>query len=256
MPQTHANARLRTVVIRTFVGSCCTLVSSIVNLSVLMALNGEPGWVCLLCCNCDILFSAVVIQWVTSRDNAGTSISSSLGVCNRHNGPNSTHHAAPGTAPRNKHHACHAFSHCLLDPAGGASPPTPTEFPLTTTTRCCSHGAEYDAESYCDDSMSMTAVKMLTAEHKRPAVIVTATIERETAPIGSLQSPVSTTPPPQQQRLPHQLLGRQRCSHVDTEAAATATAAVATATLGELRRGSKGIAAWEPAYGIHGRSSS
>ncbi|KAK5997008.1 hypothetical protein PT974_02357 [Cladobotryum mycophilum] len=72
MPRTKANVRLRTVAFRTFIGSLCTLTSSIVNLSVLMALNGEPGWVCLMCCNSDILFSAAVVQWVTSRDNAGT----------------------------------------------------------------------------------------------------------------------------------------------------------------------------------------
>ncbi|PTB67363.1 hypothetical protein BBK36DRAFT_1097648, partial [Trichoderma citrinoviride] len=77
MPRTRANVRLRMVAFRTFCGAVCTLVSSIVNLSVLMALNGEPGWVCLICCNCDILFSAIVIQWVTSRDNAGTMSSTS-----------------------------------------------------------------------------------------------------------------------------------------------------------------------------------
>ncbi|KAL2126266.1 hypothetical protein VTI74DRAFT_1297 [Chaetomium olivicolor] len=68
------NRRLRTVAVRTFIGSICTLTSSIVNLSVLVGLNGEPGWVCLMCCNSDILFSAMVIQWVTSRDST-TSIS-------------------------------------------------------------------------------------------------------------------------------------------------------------------------------------
>ncbi|KAG6005339.1 hypothetical protein E4U21_000254 [Claviceps maximensis] len=48
-----------------------------------MSLDGEPGWVCLMCCNCDILFSAVVIQWVTSKDNAGTSmVTSSPGNSN------------------------------------------------------------------------------------------------------------------------------------------------------------------------------
>ncbi|KAL2205386.1 hypothetical protein CC79DRAFT_1259371, partial [Sarocladium strictum] len=77
MPRSAANMRLRTIAFRTFVGSICTLVSSIVNLTVLMALNGEPGWVCLMCCNSDILFSAIVIQWVTSKDNAGTSRSES-----------------------------------------------------------------------------------------------------------------------------------------------------------------------------------
>lgn len=73
MPQTNVNARLRAVTFRTFVGSCCTLVSSIVyvitkprkiqkltrlsNLSVLMALRGEPAWICLMCCNCDSTYS-------------------------------------------------------------------------------------------------------------------------------------------------------------------------------------------------------
>ncbi|KAI8719176.1 hypothetical protein NCS52_00698100 [Fusarium sp. LHS14.1] len=73
LPRTNANARLRNVAFRTFVGACCTLLSSIVNLTVLMVLDGEPGWVCLMCCNSDILFSAIVIQWVTSRDSAGSS---------------------------------------------------------------------------------------------------------------------------------------------------------------------------------------
>ncbi|KAF4986943.1 hypothetical protein FDECE_15683 [Fusarium decemcellulare] len=72
LPKTNANSRLRNVAFRTFVGACCTLTSSIVNLTVLMVLNGEPGWVCLMCCNIDILFSAIVIQWVTSRDSAGS----------------------------------------------------------------------------------------------------------------------------------------------------------------------------------------
>lgn len=70
MARSPANHRLRSVAFRTFVGAVCTLVSSITyvpcnllytnlkanrtrNLSVLMALNGEPGWVCLMCCNCD-----------------------------------------------------------------------------------------------------------------------------------------------------------------------------------------------------------
>ncbi|GAB1312988.1 hypothetical protein MFIFM68171_03198 [Madurella fahalii] len=66
---TPRSRRLRTVALRTFVGCICTLSSSIVNLTVLMALGGEPGWICLMCCNSDILFSAIVIHWVTSRDN-------------------------------------------------------------------------------------------------------------------------------------------------------------------------------------------
>ncbi|KAK0639313.1 hypothetical protein B0T16DRAFT_463003 [Cercophora newfieldiana] len=80
MPQTKGNRRLKTVAKRTFIGSICTLVSSIVNLSVLMALGGEPGWVCLMCCNSDILFSAIVIQWVTSRDSTSHNDSISGGT--------------------------------------------------------------------------------------------------------------------------------------------------------------------------------
>lgn len=53
---------------RSFVGSCATLVSSVVNLTVLMVLQGEPGWICLMCCNADILFSVIVLHWVTQVD--------------------------------------------------------------------------------------------------------------------------------------------------------------------------------------------
>ncbi|CAG9938988.1 unnamed protein product, partial [Clonostachys rosea f. rosea IK726] len=73
MARTQANSHLQNVALRTFIGALCTLISSVTNLTVLMALNGEPGWVCLMCCNCDVLFSAAVIHWVTSKDNAGTS---------------------------------------------------------------------------------------------------------------------------------------------------------------------------------------
>ncbi|KAK1970329.1 hypothetical protein LY78DRAFT_260618 [Colletotrichum sublineola] len=70
--KTPANTRLRNVALRTFIGALCTLTSSVVNLTVLMVLGGEPGWVCLMCCNSDVLFSAIVIQWVTNKDNVAT----------------------------------------------------------------------------------------------------------------------------------------------------------------------------------------
>ncbi|KAK6955567.1 hypothetical protein Daesc_003207 [Daldinia eschscholtzii] len=44
---------LQRATIRTFVGALCTTTSSVVNLVVLMVLNGEPGWVFLACCNAD-----------------------------------------------------------------------------------------------------------------------------------------------------------------------------------------------------------
>ena len=53
---------------RSLVGSLATLTTSVVNLTVLMVLRGEPGWICLMCCNADILFCVLVLHWVTSKD--------------------------------------------------------------------------------------------------------------------------------------------------------------------------------------------
>ncbi|KAM3535038.1 hypothetical protein MY4038_001768 [Beauveria bassiana] len=178
-----------------------------------------------------VLFSAIVIQWVTSNDNAGTSISSSLGVCHGHG--NDGFHGRPAVALRDQNRACHNFSPYLLG-AVSTSPPTPVEFPLKTTTHCCSEGVEYDAES-CD-SLSMTAAKMLAAEKKRSVVLVTTTIERDVRAIGSLQPPPSNQP-----------LGS---AYADIEVATTAAA-----TLDEAERGIKDIVPWT-AYSLRGRSSS
>ncbi|KAH6679673.1 hypothetical protein B0J14DRAFT_650057 [Halenospora varia] len=68
----NRSSQIRTVAMRTFIGSLATLVSSVVNLTVVMLLNGEPGWICLMCCNVDILFSVLVLHWITSKDNAST----------------------------------------------------------------------------------------------------------------------------------------------------------------------------------------
>ncbi|KAF7889437.1 uncharacterized protein EAF01_010930 [Botrytis porri] len=68
----NPNSQTRTVALRTFIGSCCALTSSAVNLTLLLVLKGEPGWICLMCCNLDILFSVLVLHWITSKDNAST----------------------------------------------------------------------------------------------------------------------------------------------------------------------------------------
>jgi len=68
----NPSSQTRTVTLRTFIGSCATLTSSVVNLTVLMVLIGEPGWICLMCCNVDILFSVLVLHWITAKDNAST----------------------------------------------------------------------------------------------------------------------------------------------------------------------------------------
>ncbi|KAI1397805.1 hypothetical protein F4819DRAFT_490213 [Hypoxylon fuscum] len=93
--------RIRAAATRTFVGALCTTALSVVNLTVLAVLDGEPGWVFLMCCNADILFSAIVIQWVTSRDTSSASASASPLPTSA--APPSS--SAPSTA--SKHHSYH-----------------------------------------------------------------------------------------------------------------------------------------------------
>jgi hypothetical protein len=68
----NANPKLNRMAFRSFIGSCATLTTSVANLSVLMVLKGEPGWICLMCCNADILFCVLVLHWVTSHDRPTT----------------------------------------------------------------------------------------------------------------------------------------------------------------------------------------
>jgi hypothetical protein len=66
--QTNANPVLKRMAFRSFIGSCATLTTSVINLTILMVMKGEPGWICLMCCNADILFCVVVLHWVTSKE--------------------------------------------------------------------------------------------------------------------------------------------------------------------------------------------
>lgn len=91
--KSNSNTMLHTMALRTFIGSCATLTSSVANLTVLMVLKGEPGWICLMLCNADskpsplgrttrtkrpadsspstVLFSVLILHWVTSGDRTG-----------------------------------------------------------------------------------------------------------------------------------------------------------------------------------------
>ncbi|KAH8671504.1 hypothetical protein BX600DRAFT_510173 [Xylariales sp. PMI_506] len=60
------------------------------NLAALMALDGEPAWLCVLCCKTDTLFSMLVIHWITVKDNLSpgsnkqsVSTVASLGIADR-----------------------------------------------------------------------------------------------------------------------------------------------------------------------------
>lgn len=79
---------------RSFVGSCAALVTSVCNLSVLTALDGEPGYICLCLCNLDsmskqknfldlaanyrtVLFVVSVLHWATQVDRPDRTTTSS-----------------------------------------------------------------------------------------------------------------------------------------------------------------------------------
>ncbi|KAM0817213.1 hypothetical protein AB5N19_03016 [Seiridium cardinale] len=94
MDKTSGNPKLRDLVFRTFIGAVTSTVTCVLNISIMMVLDGEPGWVCLMSCNLDreyflyicatlksrsdrrflwtVLFDAIIVQYVTSRDNRGT----------------------------------------------------------------------------------------------------------------------------------------------------------------------------------------
>ncbi|RYC61829.1 hypothetical protein CHU98_g4370 [Xylaria longipes] len=92
---TPAKSQLRHMAIRSFIGALCTLASSIANLTVLMVLDGEAGWVCLMCCNTDILISALVVQWVTSKETSASTESDNTAQLSLAEG-DSTHSGEPG----------------------------------------------------------------------------------------------------------------------------------------------------------------
>jgi hypothetical protein len=80
---------------RTFIGSLATLISSVANLTVLMVLKGEPGWICLMLCNADIMFCVLVLHWVTQIDAPGKSSSANSNGTGKNNptGGSSANHA-------------------------------------------------------------------------------------------------------------------------------------------------------------------
>lgn len=76
--------RLRRVALRTFIGSVSTLLSTVANLTALLILRGrEPGWICFAACNADVLFSVLVLHWVTHQDEDNIDSITRCGECNR-----------------------------------------------------------------------------------------------------------------------------------------------------------------------------
>jgi len=64
--KTHTTPHLRQMTTRCIFGMLGTLTSTGANLFAISALDGEPAWLCLLCCNLDLLFCVLIVHYVTS----------------------------------------------------------------------------------------------------------------------------------------------------------------------------------------------
>lgn len=160
------------------------------NLSVLMALDGEPGWVCLMCCNCDsevpclssrrvpangpVLFSVIVIQCITSKDNAAS--------------PSPSPSAVSGGAYRAP--ACGArritsdspTRPCVLD-LDITPGPSPHVIALKPTSSSFHRISDYTDDDFDTHHVyDIGAVTAATTPTSPGAVVVTTTISRQSKP--------------------------------------------------------------------------
>jgi hypothetical protein len=107
-----------------------------------MVLKGEPEWICITCCNADILFTVIVLHWVTSKENKED-------VTARSDGYTGSKSAAPGNGTVKSHMSRrvsftdadrelekkHAVSHtAALSP--GSEPGNPLQCPTIIKTEC------------------------------------------------------------------------------------------------------------------------
>ncbi|KAK8133956.1 hypothetical protein PG984_005968 [Apiospora sp. TS-2023a] len=92
MLRTSANARLRSIALRTFIGACCTATSSIITTSpplmppfLVLSFITSLHWTMYtnVTHTFQVLFSAMVIQWVTRRDDVNV-MCSSCASCSDH----------------------------------------------------------------------------------------------------------------------------------------------------------------------------
>ncbi|KAF3234932.1 hypothetical protein EYR41_004233 [Orbilia oligospora] len=129
----QSHQALRTMAFKTFCGSCATLISSVANLMTLILLKGEPGWICLLLCNGDILFSALVLHAITNKDHQRTRATNGYGSGNNIAMENATE---PGTRmsstaePHRQQSSMVATNTTLISPQPGITYATDTFRPL------------------------------------------------------------------------------------------------------------------------------
>ncbi|KAK4618170.1 hypothetical protein CLAFUW4_12287 [Fulvia fulva] len=62
---------LRKVVLKTFIGTAITMLSTLAVKVSLTLFNGEPAWLCCLTCKVDAIIAAAVLHWITVPDHTG-----------------------------------------------------------------------------------------------------------------------------------------------------------------------------------------
>jgi hypothetical protein len=77
----QGNGYQRKVALRTFIGVCVTLTTSVANLSVLTALDGEQGWVCLLICTSDSMLISISVWPSLTGNSIHLGVGLALGRC-------------------------------------------------------------------------------------------------------------------------------------------------------------------------------
>ncbi|KAF2000344.1 hypothetical protein P154DRAFT_200776 [Amniculicola lignicola CBS 123094] len=153
--QNKRSTPLHRMALRTFLGSCATLISSVVNLTVLMVLRGEPAWICLMCCNADVLFSVVVLHWVTQIDNRPSATST-------HSAGPRTNHTSQGM-PRSRRGSTSWTEHGTVEQTNQG-----LKFASTMMTECAAGGdksAVGDGRGSEDDILELREIRVRT-DHK------------------------------------------------------------------------------------------
>jgi hypothetical protein len=124
-----------------------------------MTLHGEAAWICLMCCNADVLFSVLVLHWVTSKDS--TSVSSSA---KSHTPPTNS------KSPRNR-----LGSFDIYSKSGSRNVGT-----VTTHISALKSGKEYDEVDIGDIEMGGITVKVgQVVEVERDVDVDMRSVEKE-----------------------------------------------------------------------------
>jgi hypothetical protein len=164
--QHNTNISLRKMAFRTFIGTLATLTSSVANLTILMVLKGEPGWICLMCCNADILFSVLVLHWVTQIDNNNNNKSTTTNsVTASRVGHSSTVHTLPPTYEPNSGFKRMPKTGAVVW-AGDKTSNVDSKVVGTTTTECYAEPTDDTARDSHEEGVELKGITVRTEQHQ------------------------------------------------------------------------------------------